>query len=184
MRDVPRASGLPAGDIPTANVVTASGGTSYQVQVVYTDDVAVNAGSIDISDITFTQPDGTPVPITVNSVSVSPAGNGTPRTATYTVTQVAMRPNVTGRRERLFNVGVLTLDLAAFDLAHGVPDLYLREVLQGAAEHRLEVGVVARRSAEAADLDAFAEHLSEHTLQVLLHLPDVDGPERRILHIL
>jgi hypothetical protein len=36
-----------------------------------------------------------------------------------------MRPNVTGRRERVFNVGVLASALAAFDLAHGVPDLYL-----------------------------------------------------------
>src|SRR5215210_9083421 len=53
---------------------------------------------------------------------------------------------------------VLTSSLAAFDLAHGVPDLHLREVLQGTAEHRLEVGVVARGSAEAADLDVFAEH--------------------------
>src|SRR5215210_852262 len=95
-----------------------------------------------------------------------------------------MRPNVTGRRDSSFNAGAGFWSLAAFDLAHGVPDLHLRKVLQGPAKHRLEVGIVARGGAEAADLDVIAEHLPEHTLQVLLHLPDVHGPERRFMRVL
>src|SRR5215208_8083544 len=81
-------------------------------------------------------------------------------------------------------VGKTNRSLAAWDLAHGVTDLDLGEVLQGAAEHGLEVLVVALGCAEAADLDVVAEHLAEHALQIFLHLPDVHGPERRLLHVL
>jgi len=78
-------SSLPAANIPPATTAVGVTAAGFQVQVVYTDDVAINAATIDANDLAFTRPDGTPVTATISSVSVSPAGNGTPRTATYTV---------------------------------------------------------------------------------------------------
>ncbi|HEY1376238.1 MAG TPA: choice-of-anchor Q domain-containing protein [Gemmataceae bacterium] len=76
---------LPAANIPPTDAASSVTAAGFQVQVVYTDDTAINAATIDTNDLTFTRPDGTPVTATISSVSVSPAGNGTPRTATYTV---------------------------------------------------------------------------------------------------
>jgi Tol biopolymer transport system component len=71
----------PAAGIAAANV-TAAGGTTQTVTVTYTDNVAVNAATIDAADITVTGPGG---PVTVQGVTVTPAGNGSPLAATYTL---------------------------------------------------------------------------------------------------
>ena len=49
--------------------------------MIYSDDTGINVSSIGIGDITILDPLSNP--LTILSVTVSPAGNGTPRTATY-----------------------------------------------------------------------------------------------------
>ncbi|MGE5657523.1 MAG: DUF4347 domain-containing protein, partial [Actinomycetota bacterium] len=61
--------------------VTVPGGTTYTFSVTYTDDTAIASGTLDSNDITVTGPGGFSTSATL--VSVSPAGNGTPLTATY-----------------------------------------------------------------------------------------------------
>jgi hypothetical protein len=87
----------PAATPPTAigtspNVTSAL--TSQTVTVTYSDDVAINASTVNTGDITVVGPAGT---VTPTLVSVNPAGDGTPRTATYTFTPV------TGRWRSAFN---------------------------------------------------------------------------------
>src|SRR5215210_1616940 len=110
-----------------------------------------------------------------------PTEAATAATPKYTRTHAALRLKVTGRRET-FKRGWLDPALAALlYLADGVADLDLGNVLQRAAEHRLEIRAVAgalRVHAEAADLDAVAEHLPEDALEVLLHLADARDAER------
>jgi uncharacterized delta-60 repeat protein len=65
----------------TAPAITTGGATSATITIVYTDNVAVNASSIDTSDITVTGPGGA---LTVTSAQAS-GGNGSPVVATYTV---------------------------------------------------------------------------------------------------
>jgi hypothetical protein len=67
----------------TFAAITSAGGTTYQFTVTYSDDIAVDASTIDTGDLQVTGPTGSA--LTVTAVSVSPAGNGTPRSATYTV---------------------------------------------------------------------------------------------------
>ncbi len=66
----------------SAPSVTVAGGTTATVTVTYADNVALDVSSIDVGDITVTGAGG---PLTVTGVSVSPSGDGAPRTATYTV---------------------------------------------------------------------------------------------------
>src|SRR5215204_1224330 len=115
--------------------------------------------------------------------SKSPLPNGAPTvgpaaaTSTYTATQVAIRPKVTGRREKAKRLR----ELAALYLADGVADLDLGYVLQRAAEHALKVGAVALSGgSEALDLDVLAEHLLEDALEVLLHLAESCGAKGRV----
>ncbi len=63
--------------------VSVAGGTTTTVTLTFADDVAVDADSIDVNDITVTGPGGAVLAVT--GVSVSPAGDGTPRSATYTL---------------------------------------------------------------------------------------------------
>ncbi|MBS1795850.1 MAG: VCBS repeat-containing protein [Acidobacteria bacterium] len=68
----------------TAADVTAAGGSSYIFTVTYTDDTAINVGTIGTGDVTVTGPNGftaTPAFVSVNNNT-----NGTPRTATYSFT--------------------------------------------------------------------------------------------------
>jgi hypothetical protein len=70
---------------PTATIsapdVTAAGGASQNVTVVYSDDASVNVATIGADDITVAGPGGGPV--TVTGVQVTPPTNGTPITAVY-----------------------------------------------------------------------------------------------------
>jgi CSLREA domain-containing protein len=74
----PTASGLVAPN------VTIQGGTTYSFTVSFSDNQAVDITSIDGSDIRVTGPGGFSQLATL--VSVTPAGDGTPRTATYQIT--------------------------------------------------------------------------------------------------
>ncbi len=76
---------------PAAGTVTAPhvgtggvGQTSYQFTIQFTDNVAINVATLDGSDVTVTGPNS--FSQLAAFVSVSPAGNGTPRTATYQIT--------------------------------------------------------------------------------------------------
>ena len=78
----------PVNDAPVASAssapdVTAAGGATTIVTVTFADiDGVIAIGSLGVTDIVVTGPDG---PLLVTGISVSPAGDGTPRTASYTV---------------------------------------------------------------------------------------------------
>lgn len=69
-----------AGNIPSVPSFISAGAPSYQVKVVYTDNLAVDATTIDGSDLTFSGPSG--IKITGASATTS----GPTVTATYTIT--------------------------------------------------------------------------------------------------
>jgi hypothetical protein len=74
---------------PTAGSLVApnvglSGGTTYTFTVSFGDNLAIDVTSLDGSDIRVTGPGGFNQLTTL--VSVTPAGNGTPHTATYQIT--------------------------------------------------------------------------------------------------
>jgi len=64
--------------------VTTGGASSHTATVVYADDVAINVSTIGTSDIRITGPNG--FNQTPSSVSFSPTGDGTPRSADYNFT--------------------------------------------------------------------------------------------------
>jgi CSLREA domain-containing protein len=72
-----------AGSLVAANVTTG-GGTTYSFTVTFSDNLAIDVTSLDESDIRVTGSGGFNQLATL--VSVTPAGNGTPRTATYQIT--------------------------------------------------------------------------------------------------
>src|SRR6185312_11101196 len=76
---------LPDTTPPNAEIsappITTGGATSATITIVYADNVAVNAASIDTGDITVTGPSGA---LTITSAHAS-GGNGSPVVATYTV---------------------------------------------------------------------------------------------------
>jgi predicted outer membrane repeat protein len=78
------ATGTPTGIVTVAPNVSTTGGTSYQFQVMYQDDVALDATSFDGGDVRVSGPGGFDVPAAFVSVDV--AGNGSPRTVTYQIT--------------------------------------------------------------------------------------------------
>lgn len=80
---VTASSGFVAPPLAAATVtdVTATGQGGKQFTVTYSDDVAVNAATIDANDIRITGPNG--YDHLAQFVSLNLAGNGTPRTATY-----------------------------------------------------------------------------------------------------
>ncbi|MCP5528055.1 MAG: hypothetical protein H7A47_14785 [Verrucomicrobiales bacterium] len=59
------------------------GETSYSFTITYSDNSAVDVSTINVADVTVTGPGGA---LTVVGASVAPNTDGTPRTATYTVT--------------------------------------------------------------------------------------------------
>ena len=58
--------------------------TSYSFDVLYSDDSSISAASIDVNDITVTDPDNNNLIVT--GASISPSGGGPLSTVTYTVT--------------------------------------------------------------------------------------------------
>ena len=57
--------------------------TAASFTVTFADNSGIDAATIDANDLTVTAPDGIALPVTL--VSVDASGNGTPRTATYSV---------------------------------------------------------------------------------------------------
>ncbi len=76
--DFPMASGGPYAP------VTVVGGTTYTFDVTYTGTVPIDVSTLDNNDIRVTGPNG--FNQLAEFVSVTPAGNGSPRTATYRIT--------------------------------------------------------------------------------------------------
>uniref|UniRef100_UPI001CFCD7C2 carbohydrate-binding protein n=1 Tax=Alloyangia pacifica TaxID=311180 RepID=UPI001CFCD7C2 len=72
----------PVVDAVIAADITIAGGATASVVVTFSDDVALDASSIDVTDITVTGPGG---PLAVTGVSLDTGSDGTPRSATYTV---------------------------------------------------------------------------------------------------
>ncbi|NDV48556.1 carbohydrate-binding protein, partial [Salipiger sp. PrR003] len=72
----------PVVDAVIAADITVAGAATASVVVTFSDDVALDASSIDVSDILVTGPNG---PLTVTGVSLNAAGDGSPRSVTYTV---------------------------------------------------------------------------------------------------
>ena len=72
---------------PTAQVaagnITSGGGSTYSFTITYNDNVAMNAASVDSSDIRVTGLNGYDQVATF--VSMNTGGNGSPRTATYRI---------------------------------------------------------------------------------------------------
>ncbi|MEL6493789.1 MAG: carbohydrate-binding protein [Cyanobacteria bacterium J06623_7] len=74
---------------PTAVLNTAAltkqvdGVAPANFTITYSDDVGINANTIDAEDLTVTAPNGTEMVATL--VSIDTPGNGTPRTATYAI---------------------------------------------------------------------------------------------------
>jgi glucose/arabinose dehydrogenase len=64
--------------------VATVGATTQRFSVTYSDDTGILASSLDGNDIVVTGPNG--FRQAASLVSVSPTGNGTPRTATYSIT--------------------------------------------------------------------------------------------------
>ena len=73
----PTATSAPAG-------VNTPGGTSYVFTVTYADNTAINVSTLDSSDVIVTGPSAFSAPATF--VTVDNNTNGTPRTATYSIT--------------------------------------------------------------------------------------------------
>ncbi|AFY65137.1 conserved repeat domain protein [Geitlerinema sp. PCC 7407] len=74
---------------PTASLTTNDvvNGTTHTFTVTFTDNIALDASSLDSSDVVVTGPNG--FSQNAQLVSVDTAGDGTPRTATYRVTAPA-----------------------------------------------------------------------------------------------
>lgn len=73
----------PRATLTSASDIAVRGGTAQDIVITYSDNVGVDVGSLDASDIVVTRADGVPFSSSLALLSVSPAGNGTPRVATY-----------------------------------------------------------------------------------------------------
>lgn len=100
-------SGSPTAVLSVANI-TSSGAATQTFTVTYADDTAVNASTIDSSDIQVTGPNGFSQLATLLNVNV--AGNGTPRTATY-------RINAPGGTWNQPDNGIYTISILANQVA-------------------------------------------------------------------
>lgn len=74
----------PTADLTSAANVTTAGGTTQTIKVTYTDDTAISAASLGNYDIKVVGPNGYSQIGTL--VGVDKTGDGTPRTATYSIT--------------------------------------------------------------------------------------------------
>ncbi|MBX7106303.1 MAG: right-handed parallel beta-helix repeat-containing protein, partial [Gemmataceae bacterium] len=93
---------IPSASTTLANVNTA-GGTVYSAKVVYTDETAINTGSIDLNDVTLT---GGVLGSPLSPSKVSFTGSGVSVTATYEFTPP-------GGSWDFFDGGVYTLNMIA-----------------------------------------------------------------------
>src|SRR5262249_33279926 len=86
----------------------AAGATAYTFQITYTDDTAVNVSTLGNGNVQVTGPNGFSQAATF--VSVDTNTNGTPRTATYSITPPggAWRPSA----YRTYNVSVVANQVA------------------------------------------------------------------------
>jgi hypothetical protein len=75
---------VPAAVIEPLGDVTASNGTAYTITVTYSDDVAIDASTLNTGDVRVTGRNGFNALATF--VGVDAATNGSPRTATYRIT--------------------------------------------------------------------------------------------------
>ena len=74
----------PTAKLDTTALIKQSNSAGAAVfAVTFTDNMAINSATIGADDITVTAPDGTTLPVT--AIDVNTPGNGTPRTATYSV---------------------------------------------------------------------------------------------------
>jgi hypothetical protein len=80
---VERTPGVPDAAPGPLAAVTEPGGTTYEFTVTYADDTAVDVATVGAGDVRVTGPGGYTQVATF--VGVTPAGNGTPRTATYRI---------------------------------------------------------------------------------------------------
>jgi glucose/arabinose dehydrogenase len=96
--------GIPVARLELPDNVTNGGGETYTFRVTYRDDTAVNAASLDNSDIRVTGPGAFNQLATL--VSVDTPGDGTPRTATY-------RINAPGGTWNIPDNGIYTIALEA-----------------------------------------------------------------------
>jgi subtilisin-like proprotein convertase family protein len=76
--------GVPTAKVSSAPPVTTPGGTGYTFAITYSDNTAIDVSTLGNDDIRITGPSGFSQLATLVSVDVP--GNGTPRTATYTIT--------------------------------------------------------------------------------------------------
>jgi uncharacterized repeat protein (TIGR01451 family) len=102
-----------AGSLVVADI-TAGGGATHSFTVVYSDNLAIDIASLDGNDIRVTGPGGFNQLAAL--VSVTPAGSGTPRTATYRITSPG------GSWDNADN-GAYTLALQASQVRDGVGNL-------------------------------------------------------------
>jgi uncharacterized repeat protein (TIGR01451 family) len=72
-----------AGSLVAANITTGAGAT-HSFTIVFSDNLAIDIASLDGNDIQVTGPGGFNQLAAL--ISANPAGNGTPRTATYSIT--------------------------------------------------------------------------------------------------
>ena len=75
----------PRAVLTTAADVTSEGGTTHDLTIDYTDNVAIKVSSIDDNDIIVRRQDGTGSAIAATNLSVTPEGNGADRTAVYRI---------------------------------------------------------------------------------------------------
>lgn len=119
------------------------GETAYDLTVSFTDDMAIDAGTLDIGDVTVTGPGG---PLTVTGINFA-AGNGSPKTVTYTVTPPG------GSWDAADN-GVYTVDINANEV--GDTDTPQRFVPAG----NLGVFNVDATNTDPFVIDSVAEHIT------------------------
>ena len=131
---------------PTAVIssagVTAAGAATHAVQVVYSDNVAVNVATIDPADITVTGPGGA---LAVSGVQISPSVNGSPITATYAIVPPG------GTWDAADN-GAYTITLAA----GAATDTTGNQVAAGTGTFNVSIGVIPPPPAGGPDLTVAA----------------------------
>jgi uncharacterized repeat protein (TIGR01451 family) len=108
-----------AGSLVATNI-TVGGGATHSFTVVFSDNLAIDSASLDGNDIRVSGPSGFDQLATF--VSVTPAGNGTPRTTTY-------RINAPGGAWDNADTGSYTLALQANQVRDGVGNPVAARVL-------------------------------------------------------
>lgn len=146
---------------PTATIsvsdVTTSGATSGTVSILFTDDIGIDAGSINAGNLIITRSNGRV--LRVGNVTVTPAGNGAALTAVYTF-------DVPGAAWDAGDNGVYTVTLKQDD----VRDTSGNRVAGTSATFRVDIGT-PDNSAPTARLSVsdVNQELSSYTVAVAYH---------------